>query len=494
MMKRILLLLLVALFIVPAAQAQTVKWCIRPEYSHISYMCADLFKCVDGMGKMQLIDSNGKALLPNVDMDAVTDFEEGYAVVLKGNRILGFIAEGKTLDFEPISGEYYATTYNFFSEGLLAVADSKGKIGYMNVQGEVVIPCKYVEARPFRQGFASVEIAKKKVYYINQQGKTANPDSFHGGKLTKGSSFNEEGEAVVANYQNYAVINTKMQVKRKIKYTSDLPVRACDYAYSENGGDCRKANRFEAEQDQRIETYSENGVYGYRWKDNGTTLPAQFGEASPWTKGRAIVSKDGKYGVLEQVEGEFVPSWPKDFVAYSGGSSARLQFSIRVPASLNRSQVMLDFDDGSGNYQTDVPLEYSFKPVVSKGSNTCTLRARVSCDGLLLWEASKDLRANRVVIDIKSPAVTSVYADEDDNQTVSTVLTNTSSVSVAVTATLSVAGQSVPFKGTLAPKQSKTLSITLKVTEDANVQATVIVKADGHDCGSKTSTIALKKI
>ena len=173
--RKFLLVAIIPLLLSYHAQSQIVKWCIHPEYDEITYFGDDLFKCVSRTGKVQLYDRDGEKLLHNVDADSITDFAEGYAVALNGKKILGFLTQTGGHGFYPVSGEYMITKYPFFSEGLLVVADGKGKMGYMNVQGDLAIPCKYLEARPFKQGWASVDMAKKKVYYINFQGKTGNP-------------------------------------------------------------------------------------------------------------------------------------------------------------------------------------------------------------------------------------------------------------------------------------------------------------------------------
>ena len=489
------LVFIFVLFFSVSTHAQTVKWCVHPEYDHISYFGRDLFKCVDRSGKVQLFDQNGKALLRDVDADAVTDFEEGLAIILKGNKLVGFLTEASGHGFQPVTGDYMITQYAFFSEGMIPVADSKGKLGYMDARGSLVIPCKFEKARPFRQGWASVEMSKKKVYYINPQGKTKNPEGFHGGNLTKGSSFNENGEAVVANYQDYAVIKTDMQVKNKIEYTPDLPVRSCDYAYSKGvKEDCRESDRIDLDEDPRIEAYSKNGTYGYRWKSgkDEDRLPEQFSEAKPFIDGRAIVVKNGKYGVLELVDGAFSADWPKEVRVYPNGECGRVRFTLNVPSSLDRGKVELEFDKGDGIYQKHVPLDYEFQPNISQRSNYCTFRGRVYYDGLLLWDNEEEIRVSPVTISIKSPVVTAEFADENDNQTVKTIITNTSDVDVFVEAVLKVDGQPVQFKGSLKPKQSKPLTKTLKVTETKSVSASVTVKADGYECGSKNSIVSLK--
>ena len=495
-MKRIFTFVFAVLMPVFSIYAQTAKWCIKPEYAEITLFGEDLFKCVDRAGKVQLIDWNGKELLHSVDADAVTNFSDGYALVLKGKKILGLFAE-QGHQFTAVSGEYYTTEYPFFSEGFLAVADSKGKMGYLDERGNLAIQCKFVVAHPFKQGWASVEKKAKEVWYITSQGKEMRPDGFHGGKLTKGSSFNENGEAVVANYQDYAVIKTNMQVKKKIAYTADLPVRSCDYAYSGDAKECEESTEYAWEEDMRIEASSDNGSYGYRLRNekDKIVLPAQFGEAKPFYAQHAIVKKDGKYGVLELLEGKVVANWPKEsFRVYPDGKCNRLHFELEVPSSLESGKIELELDEGNGTYKKNVPLTYDIEPDSYRGMNQCMIRGKAVCDGLLLWEDSEKYEVNEITVDIKTPFTTTKHPDENDNQIVKTVITNTSNVDAVVDATLNVSGQTTHFRQTLKPKQSKPLTITVKVTEDKDVQAAVSVKSDGHNCGSKTTVLSLKTI
>lgn len=498
MMKRSFILVLAVLVPIFSSYAQTAKWCIKPEYSEITLFGEDMFKCVDRAGKVQLIDWNGKELLHNVDADAVTDFSEGYALVLKGKKILGFFAE-QSHQLTTVAGDYYISEYPFFSEGMLAVVDSKGKMGYLDERGNLAIQCKYVAARPFKQGWASVEKKEKEVWYIKLQGFIeTRPDGYHSGKITKGSSFNENGEAVVGNYSaKYGVIGTNMQLKRTIDYTRDLPVRSCDYAYSGNSKECEESTGYAWEEDMRIEVYSDNGSYGYRLKNENDriVLPAQFGEAKPFYSQHAIVKKDGKYGVLELLEGNVVANWLKEsFRVYPDGKCNRLHFELEVPSSLESSKIELGLDEGNGTYKKNVPLAYDLEPDFYRGANQYMIRGKAVCDGLLLWEDSKKYEVNEITIDIKTPFATSKYADENSNQTVKTVVTNTSDVDVMVDATLNVSGQTTHFRQTLKPKQSKPMTITVKVTEDKDVRAVVSVKSDGHNCGSKTIVLSLKTI
>lgn len=60
---------------------------------------------------------------------------------------------------------------NNFSEGLAAVSPKMGgKWGYIDQTGEIVIPVKYKLAGPFSNGLAKV-ILKKKFIFIDKTGK-----------------------------------------------------------------------------------------------------------------------------------------------------------------------------------------------------------------------------------------------------------------------------------------------------------------------------------
>lgn len=495
------------------ANAQTIKWLVEPKYADIDNYCREIYICTDQNGKIQLLDENGRALLPdNIGADAITDYNDGdeYAIVLQGTKILGFLSESKPYTFQPVSGDYHITEYPFFSEDFLVVSDSKGKYGYLDLKGQIAIDCKYEKARPFRQGRASVEPAKKQVLYINTQGKTNNPDSFHGGKLTKGSSFNGNGEAVVANYQDYAVINTKMLVVKKIKYTPELPVCQEDYSYYDGPDVCDSSEtgfmdstEDYTQEDNRCESFSERGAYGFRYKlgDEVIEIPEQFSKDFGFMNERAIVSLEGKVGIIKLLKGRFEPNWPTENVRVYEDGAGQAQFSLSVPASLQSDNVKLSFDKGDNRYTECDGLNVDFQipnQIVDRKAKSCTLRAKATYTdngpALLLWEGTEELGIDYISIGLSNPAATSEYADENDNQTVKAVVTNNSDIAIIVSATLTVGGKTVPFKGEIKPNQSKTLTATVKVDEDKQVKASVTATVDGHNCGSKSSTVSLKKI
>lgn len=504
-------------------QAQTVKWLVVPEYASITHYSEDVFKCIDKDGKLQLLDWNGKSLLPKdiaERADAVTEYSDGYAVVLQGNKILGFFPEAKPHNFKSVSGDYYATKYSFFSEGYIAVAQGSvdGKQGYMDSNGNLVLKCEYVEALPVRHGWAAVTENGKDAKTLPRRYKRSDdwsakgmPALVSGESFVWVTSFNADGYALAkVKGGKYIVFDTKFTAKKnnvngnKDENKKQL-VNAYDYSYKPEGSDKPVPPPVNGTPTRNgdYSTYEKGGKRGFQ-TSNGNVVPAQFDEAQDFYANRAIVSKDGYYGIIELLGGKFEPNWSAEKIRvyeYSNEVES-LQFMLTAPASLDNSKLKLEFDKGDGRYVDCNGLRCDFKvadQVIGRKSQECTLHAKATYidngfPDLLLWEDSQTVSIEYISVSLSSPVVTSEYADENDNQTVKAVVTNTSDVAVRVSATLNVAGRSIPFNGVLGPNQSQTLKVTIKVDNDKQVQATVSAKVDNHNCGSKSAYVSLKKI
>lgn len=138
-------------------------------------------------GKWGFVSKKGAfAIAPN--FDEVEAFEDGYATV-RTNRKWGVINTKGEYVVEPITSESYEirhldkgcfvvkkdydeygivsngkwvvepiyTDITFLSEGLIAV-NKDGKCGYINLQGEVIIPLQFDSACDFCDGKATVEL------------------------------------------------------------------------------------------------------------------------------------------------------------------------------------------------------------------------------------------------------------------------------------------------------------------------------------------------
>lgn len=491
------------------ANCQTVDWLIKPAYTEITHYSKDIFKCLDEKGKLHLVDWNGRELLEGLDANEVTDYSNGYAVVLSGDRIVAFLSEDNH-KVTKVEGTYYRTRYSFFSEGYIAVAQDNvnGKQGYLDTQGNLVFKCIYLEARPFKMGWASVYkdggSRSRFCAYLSQDSSIGEVGGIvglggNGDNIYYASSFNDNGQALVyGKNKKYQVINTRLTPTKEIRVEKfSAALNKYDYSYKSDSTDEKDKpdNEKPTEADRFAEIVSDGSTYGYRNEKGKTFVPVQFSEVQRFYDRRAIVTKNGKVGVVKYLDGDFSVNWPDENIrVYPNGKTNQIPFSIEIPSSLQPGKAVLRFDNGEGTFSAKDSFGFDFFPSIKNKRNDCRLRGKVEYDGLLLWEEEKIVAIDVITVDVTNPVTTSPYADENNRQTVRTVVTNTSKVDVRIDATLKVAGHSVPFRGNLGPNQSKVLLVTVEVNENTSVQASVSVKADGYDCVSKSATVNLKKI
>jgi len=117
-----------------------------------------------------VIDKEGKVVVEYGKYDFLEDCHDGIICASNedGDSAVFFNKNGEK-QFKLDIDEYICST---FSEGLLPVR-KEGKYGYVNVKGEVTIPCKYVYAAPFSEGKAIVRLedAESGLRCIDKQGK-----------------------------------------------------------------------------------------------------------------------------------------------------------------------------------------------------------------------------------------------------------------------------------------------------------------------------------
>lgn len=121
--------------------------------------------------KYGYLDKKGEFAIP-ANYDDASEFSEGIAFVKKNNKEYAIDTKGEVIFALPKRMSIQGT----FHDGL-ALVEKYGEswsdddyYGYINKQGEVVIPCKYDDAEDFKNGVAQVEKNDKK-FYINTQGE-----------------------------------------------------------------------------------------------------------------------------------------------------------------------------------------------------------------------------------------------------------------------------------------------------------------------------------
>lgn len=506
MNKKDFLLIVTMAFFNSSVFASTVKWLVKPEYDAITYYSTNIFKC-KAKGKWQLIDSNGTPLLPST-FDSITVCTEGLALALdkedENYKIKGIFSESDH-QFNQINGSFYTGVYSFFSEGYLPVANPTTKLfGYIDTTGKVVIPFKFHQARPFIKGLASVEPKERKTMYIDKSGKALKINGFHHDKVVLGSSFNQDGEALITYYgDDNAIINTDGVVIRNYKRKDGaMPVRRYDFSFDDSGVPYDNTQEIPLIYDKNITTFSDNGFFGYV-KDDNTLLPAQFTHAGEFANGHAIASINNKYGVLSLIEGEFLASLDGDTnVIGSEIKDQKFIYTLNLPESIAQL-VEVKFDNGDGVLR-DISLEnntYTFTPTVGKDVQEVTVRAQVILDCILVWEKETTKSLNSIQLDVDKPSCESEYADGNDIVRVKTTITNNSEIAVNVSTyftpkfaktSKNIRLSNAYSQAKIAPGKKKDFSVDLKVVEAETVKISVSVKANGKQYDTKSSTLELK--
>ena len=447
------------------------KWLIHPDYDWIGYYSEDVFKCVKD-GKVQLFDREGHALLPS-PADSVTDYSDGYALVLakekRGYRIVGILEE-ENLSYCAVDKPYYTERFTYCSEGFVSVADAKGKQGYIDTKGYPIIRCQFREARPFRKGWASVSLKEGEAHYIDPYGYTMSINV----TVTDATSFNEQGEAMIGNYQKLLIINTSGEIVRKYTMQSgqvEPPVRPYDYVYDEDWMHFELAHNKQPYPDSR-----------YQWK-----------------------SENGRWGIMVTHEGDFSATLTPDALTLVPGQAApEMTYTLILPSGFGQDYSLF-FDNGDGVERLVTPIgnKYTFTPTLGRNAKSVTIRSRLMSDGMLQWQDEKTvpLQMKEIRIEVGQPYCTSQYADANDYQRVKAIVTNQSEfpveVSTVIEAELSsgsenrVVSKSAPSQ-TLEPGEKLDCALTFKVMNEERVKIVLTVMHDGKLWKRNEATITLR--
>lgn len=122
--------------------------------------------------KSVLIDTKGEMISGKYDGIHFNANGYAFAGTEKGNKVTWTLLNNKGEELCTLPAYHEPT--GIVSEGLAAVANMQLKDeleGYINLKGEVVIPCKYTVTYAFKDGKAWVEVEDDDEYYINKKGE-----------------------------------------------------------------------------------------------------------------------------------------------------------------------------------------------------------------------------------------------------------------------------------------------------------------------------------
>lgn len=336
------------------AGAQTAVWQLHPtDYSEITPINTNLYKVIRN-GKIGLIRSDG-TVVASADNDNISNFYEGKALVTvndgHGERVNGCLTDdGKYILF---GKKYYTLSgQEFFSNGVLTVANEQGTLGYIDESGAEVcgFDGKYDKIKPFTEGYASV-FKNKKYYLIDKDGRPVRfsfksvGEVFGGTNVYNGLAYVWDTEGRFYTYD----INKEGPCKST---KTPQNIKSLDYLYRFSciSGANKEVPFTEKKYSGQkgLDPSDDGGIYGYHSGEN-VVLPFQFHSASPFENDNAIVGLNGKLGIIRFVTGSSfsVSEVSKDITFYAG-KTVSCQFNIEIPEVWVNSDLQIVLKDQQG--------------------------------------------------------------------------------------------------------------------------------------------------
>ncbi len=221
--------------------------------------------------KIGFIDKMGNEVIPCIyDYSEYADyfFREGLAFVRQGDKCFFIDKEGK----KPFDFKYDSA--NNFSEGL-AVVWKDGKCGYIDTKGNEIIALTDKQFySDFSDGLAAVS-KDGKFGFIDKTGKLVIPFDFEQLEPEEKPSFHE-GLAAVGKNGKYGYIDKNGKEIVPFKFDS-----AFDFS-------------------EGMAVVAQNDKWGFVDKNGNIVIPCEYESANSFSEGYAVVSKDKKYFFIDK--------------------------------------------------------------------------------------------------------------------------------------------------------------------------------------------------
>lgn len=416
-------------------QAQSAHWALTPTYQSMSRFAPRLFK-VKTYVSTGILDVDDKWVV-SPSLDSITYVTNGYALGLLRSkdkyRIIHVIRQNGT--HEPVKEELYAGDFAYFSEDRCPVMNKKGKYGFMDPAGKLVVSCSYTAVTPFRNGSAFVTKAKG-----GFSGNNAISEIDMNGKVNKnGGNFSIPVQEIATPY-----------------------IPTPDPAY---------------------QRYNENKLYGYKI-GNEILLPAQFEEAENISDDCAIVMVDHLYGVIKVNSATIDCS-----VSESGG---KLKAEAEIPSVWdNKVAKIIRTVNGASRKEFEMQGTETQRTLNTSVSNESGKKVYdLACDKLILWRSSiktesvsrrgDNGKPSKGGISVSTPS--SVKANAKGVCSVAIRVVNNTGSSNTINISLST-GQKSSIK--LAAGKSGSVTVSVPVTKDT--KCTITARGGGFSSSCTTT-------
>ena len=330
-MKKLLYIIL-CLMAFENAFAQTVTWKSVPRWESAKVLGENMLK-VKQFGQWGVVSFSGSEIIPCENAE-ITDICEGCFLLLdENNRIISLrdfkcntiYLTGKKK--KALTGDWFVDpACPYFSEGLLAIKNSKGKWGFINTLGELVIKNIYEKVYPFHLGYSAVRYNNGNWGFIDKDEHPLRSEKLERSYWNYLSSFTQIGEKarsiVWVNKERVFMIDLAGNLQGDI-----VPMEGVPFSYhSENDSSISfSKDDFSIELNNRGEIMfikDNNNILTSTLRDlpdkitlsshegievgeqgiikvDSLILSPQFQEIIPLSGSLVMVKKDNKWGILE---------------------------------------------------------------------------------------------------------------------------------------------------------------------------------------------------
>lgn len=255
------------------------KFLIQPRYQELSEATDDIFMAVKNE-KSGYLHKNGKPLTEFV-FDLAGDFINGFALVNK-NEKYGLINERGNFIIELKFAEL-----NFIENNLLKALSESESWGILNVKGDTILPLVYDDIGEF-QNHRALVAKNGKCGYVNEQGELLIPIKYVYSSVMLHTGQFQGGYALLKQKNKSVLIDTTGKVISFSGYE--------DYSHPSGGFFPIKKKK----------------KWGFADSSGKIKIPCRFELVETFDEGYAIFKQNNLIGLIDTTGKEFIPPLYED--------------------------------------------------------------------------------------------------------------------------------------------------------------------------------------